>query len=56
MFSKILIANRGEIACRIIKTAQKIVLNAKLRNTAICGATETILIHQKILKQSCKHI
>jgi glutamate-5-semialdehyde dehydrogenase len=39
-----------------LKTAQKIVLNAKLRNTAICGATETILIHQKILKQSCKHI
>ena len=23
MFTKILIANRGEIACRIIKTAQK---------------------------------
>ena len=24
MFSKILIANRGEIACRVIKTAQKL--------------------------------
>ncbi len=36
-----------------IKIAQKIVLNAKLRNTAICGATETILIHEKILKKSC---
>ncbi|MEY2687649.1 MAG: acetyl-CoA carboxylase biotin carboxylase subunit, partial [Pseudomonadota bacterium] len=23
MFTKILIANRGEIACRVIKTAQK---------------------------------
>jgi len=39
-----------------LKIAQKIVYNAKLRNTAICGATETILIHQKILKQSCNYI
>ena len=39
-----------------LKVAQKIVYNAKLRNTAICGATETILIHQKILKQSCNYI
>ena len=30
--------------------------NAKLRNTAICGATETILIHEKILKKSCNYI
>ena len=29
--------------------AKKITLNAKLRNTAICGATETILIHQNLL-------
>ena len=39
-----------------LKIAQKIVYNAKLRNTAICGATETILIHQKILSQSCNYI
>jgi len=39
-----------------LKIAQKIVINAKLRNTAICGATETILIHEKILKQSCNYI
>ena len=39
-----------------LKDAQKIVYNAKLRNTAICGATETILIHQKILKRSCNYI
>jgi len=37
-----------------LKIAQKIVLNAKLRNTAICGATETILIHQKILQSNFK--
>ncbi len=33
------------------KIALKIVLNAKLRNTAICGATETILFHEKIIKK-----
>ena len=29
----------------------KVVHNAKLRNTSICGATETILIHKKVLKK-----
>ena len=33
------------------KIARKIIYNAKLRNTAICGATETILLHEKILKK-----
>tara|TARA_Y100001970_G_scaffold272886_1_gene370137 strand:- start:3468 stop:4718 length:1251 start_codon:yes stop_codon:yes gene_type:complete len=32
-------------------TAKKIIYNAKLRNTAICGATETILFHEKIIKK-----
>ncbi len=31
--------------------ANKIVQNAKMRNTAICGATETILLHEKIIKK-----
>jgi len=30
-----------------IKMAKKIIINAKLRNTSICGATETLLIHKK---------
>jgi len=34
-----------------LSMAKKITLNAKLRNTAICGATETILIHQSLLKK-----
>ena len=34
-----------------LKLAKKVVLNAKLRNTAICGATETILFHKKIIKK-----
>ena len=33
------------------KIAKKIVYNAKLRNTAICGATETILLHEKIINK-----
>ncbi len=32
--------------------AKKVILNAKLRNTAICGATETILFHEKISKKN----
>jgi len=30
-----------------LNMAKKIVVNAKLRNTSICGATETLLIHKK---------
>ena len=30
-----------------LEMAKKIVVNAKLRNTSICGATETLLIHKK---------
>ncbi len=33
------------------KIAKNIIYNAKLRNTAICGATETILLHEKIIKK-----
>ena len=33
------------------KIAQNVVYNAKLRNTAICGATETILLHKHIIKK-----
>ncbi len=33
------------------KIATKVINNAKLRNTAICGATETILLHEKIIKR-----
>ena len=33
-----------------LNMAKKIVKNAKMRNTSICGATETLLIHKKKLK------
>ena len=36
--------------------AINIIYNAKLRNTSICGATETILLHEKIVKKFCNPI
>ena len=36
--------------------ALKVLINAKLRNTAICGATETVLLHEKIVKKFSKKI
>ena len=39
-----------------LKMATNIVYNAKLRNTSICGATETILFHKKIIKRFCNPI
>ena len=30
-----------------LKMAKNVIVNAKLRNTSICGATETLLIHKK---------
>ena len=39
-----------------LKIANRIIYNAKLRNTSICGATETILFHEKILNKFCNPI
>jgi len=39
-----------------LDVAKKIIYNAKLRNTSICGATETILFHEKIVKKFCNPI
>ena len=39
-----------------LKMAINVVHNAKLRNTSICGATETILIHKKIIKKFCNPV
>ena len=39
-----------------LNMASKIIYNAKLRNTSICGATETILLHEKIIKKFCNPI
>jgi len=39
-----------------LKVATKVIYNAKMRNTSICGATETILLHKKIVKKFCNPI
>ena len=39
-----------------LKMATNVTYNAKLRNTSICGATETILMHEKIVKKFCNPI
>ena len=39
-----------------LKMATNIIHNAKLRNTSICGATETILLHKEIIKKFCNPI
>ena len=39
-----------------LKMATNIIYNAKLRNTGICGATETILLHKKIVNKYCNTI
>ena len=36
-----------------LEMANNIIYNAKLRNTSICGATETILLHKNIVKKFC---
>ena len=43
MIKKILIANRGEIACRIIKTAKKL----KIKTVSINELNQTITLKQK---------
>lgn len=44
MFKKILIANRGEIACRIIKTAQRM----NIQTVAVCSEADTDAKHVDI--------
>tara|TARA_B100000035_G_scaffold216824_1_gene185898 strand:+ start:756 stop:2006 length:1251 start_codon:yes stop_codon:yes gene_type:complete len=62
-FSKVPIIGHLEGLCHTyidkdadLKMAINIVYNAKLRNTSICGATETILLHEKIVKKFCNPI
>jgi len=62
-FSKIPVIGHLEGVCHTyidknadLSMTKKITLNAKLRNTAICGATETILIHQNLLKKFCNPV
>ena len=48
MFQKILIANRGEIACRIIKTARKM----GIRTVAVYSETDKVARHVKLADEA----
>ena len=57
-YSKIHVIGHLEGICHIyldkaakLKSAEKIIINAKLRRTSICGALETLLIHEKAIKK-----
>ncbi len=56
-FSKIHVIGHLEGLCHLyldktsnLKTASSIIINSKMRRTSICGALETLLIHEKCLK------
>ena len=62
-FSNIHVIGHLEGLCHIyvdqksnISMAKKIIINAKMRRTSICGALETLLIHEKALKTHGKKI
>ena len=55
-YSKIHVIGHLEGICHIyldkesnLNNATKVILNAKMRRTSICGALETLLIHEKVL-------
>jgi len=62
-FSNIHVIGHLEGLCHIfldksadLKMAKKIILNAKMRRTSICGAVETLLIEEKALNTHAKEI
>ena len=62
-FSNIHVIGHLEGLCHIyvdksanLKMAKKIILNAKMRRTSICGAVETLLIDERALKSHAKEI
>jgi glutamate-5-semialdehyde dehydrogenase len=62
-FSNVHVIGHLEGLCHIfveksadLKMAKKIIINAKMRRTSICGAVETLLIEEKALKTHAKEI
>ena len=62
-FSNIHVIGHLEGLCHIfvdksakLSVAKKIIINAKMRRTSICGAVETLLIEEKALKTHAKEI
>ena len=48
MFKKILIANRGEIACRIMRTARRM----DIRTVAVCSEADRFALHVKMADEA----
>ena len=48
MFKKILIANRGEIACRIMRTARRM----GIKTVAVCSEADVRALHVEMADQS----
>src|ERR671913_669208 len=48
MFSKILIANRGEIACRVIKTARRM----GIKTVAVCSDADRDALHVEMADEA----
>ena len=62
-YSKVQVIGHLEGLCHIyleksadLKIAKKIIINAKMRRTSICGAVETLLIEEKALNSHAKEI
>ena len=62
-FSNVHVIGHLEGLCHIfvdksanLEMAKKIIINAKMRRTSICGAVETLLIEEKALKSHAKEI
>ena len=50
MFKKILIANRGEIACRVMETARKL----GVKTVAVCSDADANAVHTRLADQSVR--
>lgn len=48
LYNKILIANRGEIACRVIKTAKRL----GIRTVAVYSDADSNALHTKLADES----
>ena len=48
MFKKILIANRGEIACRIIRTARRL----GIKTAAVCSEADARALHVEMADEA----